>query len=450
MCGISLHTFCLQDAQRSIETANPDVDAAACQLCSITCFRFSKIPELTPEILSNEREQLMKRNKESLKKEARESNVKVNCRVNGSSRDASKETIVARLLEKNIMKLYPGLAALATDAEGEDAITRIGISDKFRLINIIFSEELHEKAMTSEEAATRAELDAGLVGHKSPFWQLVHLRFNEGFPPDSTDGPTFANLIHHMHPLFHTGDTAINPAHHGTWTAEKLKKVWKDIIAEYDTVIVNFTKSGNHDSSFTRAAMRALVHNDDGSNNDSIGSNNTINSDEEADEFGTELGGWCCFTNSLPIVYLRMWLNDRPNMTSFVSRKIPDDCQLDTSDTTNNNRKRKMSAAVAVQSKPNNKQKKSPSESIAEAFTSLIQLKQNEAKPNDLSEILRGDMQSYMRSQSTKERIDLLEKQISVLQRRIQSCDSEEQRDRYSLGLKSLEAELDNLVMPPL
>jgi hypothetical protein len=195
--------------------------------------------------------------------------------------------------------------------------------------------------------------------------------------------------------------------------------------------------------------MRAVVHNDDGSNNDNNRSNNTINTDEEANEFGTELGGWCCSTNSLPIVYLRMWPNNRPNLTSFVSRKIPDECQLDTNDTTNNNQKRKMSAAIAVQSKPNNKQKKSPSESIAEAFTNLIQWKQNEVKPSDLSDILRGDVQSYMQSQSTKERIDLLEKQISVLQRRIQSCDSEEQRDHYSLGLKSLEAELDNLVMPP-
>jgi hypothetical protein len=69
----------LQDAQRSIEAVNPDVDAAACQLCSITCFCFFKIPELTPGIISNEREQLMKRNKESLKKEARESNANVNC-----------------------------------------------------------------------------------------------------------------------------------------------------------------------------------------------------------------------------------------------------------------------------------------------------------------------------------------------------------------------------------
>ncbi len=112
------------------------------------------------------------------------------------------------------------------------------------------------------------------------------------------------------HPLFHPGDTAINLAHHGAWTAEKLK-MWKDFIAEYDSVFRNFTKSGNHGSSFTRAASaatRALVSNDDGSiNGDSIGSNNELNSIKEANEvankFSLELGGWCCFTNSLPIEF---------------------------------------------------------------------------------------------------------------------------------------------------
>ncbi len=131
------------------------------------------------------------------------------------------------------------------------------ISDKFWLINVTLSEELHVKAMMSEEAATWADLDAGLVGRKSPFWQLVHLRFNEGCPPDGTDGPTFANQIQHMIPLFHTGDTAINPANHGTLTAKKLRKVWKDVIAEYDMVIVNFTKSGNHDSSHSSSHERS-------------------------------------------------------------------------------------------------------------------------------------------------------------------------------------------------
>jgi hypothetical protein len=50
--------------------------------------------------------------------------------------------------------------------------------------------------MMSEEAATHAELEAGLVGHKSPFWQLVHLRFNEGFPPDSNKYLSYVPLRH--------------------------------------------------------------------------------------------------------------------------------------------------------------------------------------------------------------------------------------------------------------
>jgi hypothetical protein len=72
--------------------------------------------------------------------------MKVNYSVNVSSWDASKETIVACLLEKYIMKLYP---ALAIDADEEDAITQISINDKFWLFSLIFSEELHEKAMMS-------------------------------------------------------------------------------------------------------------------------------------------------------------------------------------------------------------------------------------------------------------------------------------------------------------
>ena len=99
--------------------------------------------------------------------------------------------------------------------------------------------------------------------------------------------------------------------------AEKLASAWKDLIREYDIVMANFTKSGNHDSSFTRAAMvtqwRMLVE------STSITSEDEELDDGDNDKFGVETGGWCCFTNSLPIIYLRMWLNDKPQLTSFVS-----------------------------------------------------------------------------------------------------------------------------------
>jgi hypothetical protein len=52
-------------------------------------------------------------------------------------------------------------------------MSRVTIHDKFRLINIIFSEELGEMALHSEDTATRAELDAGVIGHNSQFWKLV-------------------------------------------------------------------------------------------------------------------------------------------------------------------------------------------------------------------------------------------------------------------------------------
>ncbi len=80
--------------------------------------------------------------------------------------------------------------------------------------------------------------------------------------------------------------------------------------SKYDTVITNFTKSGNHQSSFTRVAMKALDDNGEESNDDD-------------DDIGVESGGWCFFTNSLPVVYLYMWLNEQLILTSFVSHKIP-------------------------------------------------------------------------------------------------------------------------------
>jgi hypothetical protein len=50
----------------------------------------------------------------------------------------------------------------------------------------------------------------------------------------------------------------VDPSCHGKFPENNLLPVWKDLLEEYDIVMVNFMKSGNHDSSFTRAAMIAL------------------------------------------------------------------------------------------------------------------------------------------------------------------------------------------------
>jgi hypothetical protein len=82
---------------------------------------------------------------------------------------------------------------------------------------------------------------------------------------------------------------------------------------------------GNHDSSFTKAAI--VAYNRMESKNDSDSSSNSLKdadcNEGNDDEFGMETGDWCCSSNSLPIFYLRMWLNEKPNLTSFVSFQIP-------------------------------------------------------------------------------------------------------------------------------
>jgi len=328
-------------------------------------------------------------------------------------------------------------------------MSRVTIHDKFCLINIIFSEELGEMALHSEDTATRTELDAGVIGHNSQFWKLVESHFNSGFPSDGVDGQKYPDIIHHIHPLFDQHDEVINPGMHGTFKAEKLRSLWKEMQSEYDTVMTKFTKSGNHQSSFMRAAMKAL-------NNDqtSLLSSSSLNDDDEEedddlgddDESGVEAGGWCCFTNSLPIIYLRMWLNERPLLTTFVSRKIPDGIQLDTMKA----EAKKRSASDRDSTKSDGKkQKKSPSESIADAFISFVKIKEEEAAthPQNIMDSLGGELKSVLRSQAVKEKIDLLEKQIAVVTRCIEQSQSPAQKVCYTIVLCKLESELNDLVI---
>jgi hypothetical protein len=70
------------------------------------------------------------------------------------------------------------------------------------------------------------------------------------------------------------------------FSAEKLTSVWKDLLKEYKTVLVNFTKSGNHESSFMKAKQVTPVplHLIQNLTGDDL-------SDGNDDEFGMETGG---------------------------------------------------------------------------------------------------------------------------------------------------------------
>ncbi len=42
-----------------------------------------------------------------------------------------------------------------------------------------------------------------------------------------------------------------------------------------------------------------------------------------------EEGGFCNFMNSIVVIYLRLWLNECPGLSNFVSRQLPDEIQAD-------------------------------------------------------------------------------------------------------------------------
>jgi hypothetical protein len=122
--------------------------------------------------------------------------------------------------EKNLT----AVPSLAAEIPADDCNTpdKFLVNDKFHLINVFFSDELSDDNLRREQCATRAELDAGLVGSKSLFWVTVENRFNESFPSDRPDGMAFADLLHQPHPLFHQNDTTVDPSLHGKFSAEKL------------------------------------------------------------------------------------------------------------------------------------------------------------------------------------------------------------------------------------
>jgi hypothetical protein len=224
---------------------------------------------------------------------------------------------------------------------------------------------------------------------------MVESHFNEVFPARSCDGMNFGDLLHQLHPHFHQNKTKVDPSDHDQFPAEKLLSVWKDLLKEYDTVIVNVTKSGNHDSSCTKAAMVALkkAQGDASSLTSSLNDDyDDDNIDGTDDEFGMETGGWCCFMNSLPIIYLRMWLNEKPNFTSFVSRQIPPDVQLDTRVAEGPKKKRNASVTGSVSSSKS-KLRKSPTEAMAEAISGLVKVKEMElAKSSTPTDVLGLDL----------------------------------------------------------
>ena len=449
VCGAPVHDICWESHIRSSSFYPSEYGShPPPHLCSSTCCLLYGSDDVDFELVKARRVELVGMTKPVLKKAARDKNVRVTHRVDGKSRDVPKNTMVQKLLEVEfIMQSESG-----ANSEMQGGRT---IHDKFRLVNVLFSDELGSLAASSSNVATCQELDSGNIGADSMFWKTVEKRFNDGFPGAGADGLVFADKVHFSHPLFDSHQEVINPGVHGTFDAKVLRKTWKVIQAEYDTVMTKFTRSGNHNSNFTKAAMRAINQDKENDNEDSGGGSSSLagstETEEDDDDFGMEERGFCQFTNSLVIVYLRMWLNERPGLNGFVSRKIPAHIQVDSMGGISG--KRAIGSETSSLDKMRKKQ--SSGELLFDAMNNLAQAKWEEtkARQDDISRqlqmqsTLQGSVGHLMKCASESEEIKLLDLKLAMLYKKHDACDDPDQLESYKSAIEAIERQQDYLLI---
>jgi len=314
---------------------------------------------------------------------------------------------------------------------------------RFRLINCLFSEELASESNDADNV-DRATLDAGAVGANSVFWKLCEERFNSGFPVESVDGPLFADTLHFSHPTIDGHHETVNPSLRSRFSSTDLVAMWKEIQKEYEKVFNNFKRSGNHNSSFTKEAMR-MCRAADGEDDKSVDS--SVHSADIDDVFGVEAGGFCNFTNSVVIIYLRMWLNERPGLTSFVSRELLEGIQIDSMEApaATVTVRRQSSGTASTESKL----RKSP-DMLAESINNLVKARKIEDGRMEMHFSITKYHETEMRKASIeakREDIELVRHQLAVLTERYENSTDPERKQRYKKGLDELEDKLDALLM---
>ncbi len=147
-----------------------------------------------------------------------------------------------------------------------------------------------------------------------------------------------------------------------------------------------------------------------------------------------EEGGFCNFTNSIVIIYLGLWLNERPGLVNFVSRQIPGQIQVDSMAT---------SVVAVSETKTSQAQRRSP-DLLASAIKELAEARKRPAESVDPR--INESINKILRFSTKKEEIDLINLQINGLKQRMAATLDNVEKDRHAQGIEALEEKLDDLL----
>jgi hypothetical protein len=143
------------------------------------------------------------------------------------------------------------------------------------------------------------------------------------------------------------------------------------------------------------------------------------------DVFGEEEGGFCNSMNSIVVIYLQLWLNERPRLTNFVSHWLPDEIQVDSMVGPG-------AAAVAKweSASDNSRLRKSP-DILAESINNLAKAR----KVVDGQKEMHMSITKFHHSKMQKirvyvkmEEIQLVQMQLNTMKERFQHCTDSEKK----------------------
>ena len=368
-----MHKSCVLDVNHSSPEEEDNV------YCSFECRRFFSDEDITPELWKIEYDKLKDLLKAPMKKLARNKGVQVAI----GKIDFSINDIRRRVIEKILI-----------ENRGNGVAHRKTIHCQFRLLNILYSDEMFVEFFNSGNCASKEELESRSIGKSSKFWINVHESFLHGL-----HDCCFADKVNFHHPMFENAN--IDPSKIIPHSQQKLYDIWKDIQNSYNEVVRNFTLSGNHNSSFSSACILNRCHNIDNTEDD-----------ENSDIYGMEEKGFCMFNPTLPVIYLRMFLNEKQDhmgLETMVQRKIPASVGIDSEE---HNEFSKAISPLSVKSsvtKSVHKEEK-PASRLASAIENLIESRKevNTNKANELMVSLLENLDNKSMISTKKESIEMI------------------------------------------
>ncbi|GMF41448.1 unnamed protein product [Phytophthora fragariaefolia] len=108
-----------------------------------------------------------------------------------------------------------------------------------RLLNSIFSDNFASRIASSDDTATRAEIDAGEVNYRTRLWKEI----TDPFHNNKTD---FNGLFIVDNSRFHGIDASYTVRH----DAARLYEMWKRVISKYGKANAKFYVSGQNSEDF--------------------------------------------------------------------------------------------------------------------------------------------------------------------------------------------------------